>query len=75
MTREQKLTVDPVACTGHGVCAELLPELIDHDDWGYPRLPDRPLPARLHGAARRALTACPALALDLRDARPSTGRA
>jgi ferredoxin len=74
MTREQKLTVDPIACTGHGVCAELLPELIDLDDWGYPQLPDRPLPAHLHRTARRAVTACPALALDLRDSRPTTRR-
>ena len=66
MTRQQKMTVDPIACTGHGVCAELLPELIDLDDWGYPRLPDAPLPRHLNSAARRAVTACPTLALKLR---------
>ena len=31
-----RLTVDPIACTGHGACAELLPEWIVLDDWGYP---------------------------------------
>ena len=30
------LRVNPIACTGHGVCAELLPELIELDPWGYP---------------------------------------
>jgi ferredoxin len=29
------LKVNPIACTGHGVCAELLPELIAADEWGY----------------------------------------
>ena len=28
--------VNPIDCTGHGVCAELLPELISLDEWGYP---------------------------------------
>ena len=33
-----RLRVNPIACTGHGVCAELLPELIKLDPWGYPLL-------------------------------------
>ena len=31
-----RLRVNPIACSGHGVCAELLPELITLDEWGYP---------------------------------------
>ena len=31
-----ELVVDRIACDGYGMCAELLPELIDLDDWGYP---------------------------------------
>jgi ferredoxin len=58
-----KLRVNPIACTGHGVCAELLPELITLDEWGYPLLAERPVPERLTKLAKRAVTDCPALAL------------
>jgi ferredoxin len=59
------MRVDPVACTGHGVCASLLPELITLDEWGYPLLADRPVPPALERRARRAVRDCPALALRL----------
>ena len=32
------LQVDRIRCDGYGMCAELLPELIELDDWGYPIL-------------------------------------
>jgi ferredoxin len=57
------LRVNPIACTGHGVCAELLPELIAVDEWGYPLIDPRPVPRALERGARRAVSACPALAL------------
>jgi ferredoxin len=60
-----KLRVNPIACRGHGVCAELLPELITLDEWGYPLLADEPVPAYLGRQARRTVTDCPALALFL----------
>jgi len=60
-----RLSVDPISCTGHALCAELLPELIALDRWGYPVLADQPVPANLSGRARRAVTDCPALALRL----------
>ena len=69
----EELVVDPIACTGHGLCAELLPERIVLDDWGYPMI-DRPIPANLHDHAVRAVNACPALALRLRRARSDAGR-
>jgi ferredoxin len=65
----KQLTVNPIACSGHGLCAELLPELVAADEWGYPVIDDRPVPARLARQARRAVTDCPALALLLTDAR------
>ena len=58
------LQVDPIACTGHGLCADLLPELIELDEWGYPILADG-VPPDLVAHARRAVNACPALALRL----------
>ena len=63
-----RLRVNPITCDGHGVCAELLPELITLDEWGYPVLDGRPVPARLERRARRAVASCPALALLLSPA-------
>jgi ferredoxin len=66
-----QLRVNPVACCGHGVCAELLPELVTLDDWGYPLLrADGVVPGRLVRMARRAVTGCPALALSLSPHQP-----
>ena len=59
-----ELRVNPIACTGHGLCADLLPELIELDEWGYPILADS-VPPDLVAHARRAVNACPALALRL----------
>ena len=67
MPDRSRLRVNPVACSGHGACAELLPELISLDEWGYPVLADAPVPPALDRPARRAVAACPALALLLTD--------
>lgn len=61
------LRVNPIACKAHGVCIEMLPELIGRDPWGYPVVAERPVPAQLLGLARRAVDACPTLALLLGD--------
>jgi ferredoxin len=67
MARQTMLRVNPVACSGHGLCAELLPELVTADEWGYPLISDRDVPAWLIPDARRAVGLCPALALRLSD--------
>ena len=63
-----RISLDPVRCAGHGLCAVLLEERITLDEWGYPRVDDRPLddgrPAR---RARRAVRACPRRALAIGD--------
>ncbi len=64
MTMAVKLQIDPIACTGHGLCADLLPELIELDEWGYPIIRDS-VPPGLAAHARRAVNACPTLALRL----------
>lgn len=69
MREELRLRVDPIACTGHGICAELLPELIYLDDWGYPILSDVAIETPLMEDVRRAIAACPALALRLERTR------
>jgi ferredoxin len=58
-----RLRVNPIACEAHGMCAELLPERIALDDWGYPILDERPIPRALLDHARRAAQACPTFAL------------
>jgi ferredoxin len=57
-----------ILCAAHGVCAELLPELIGLDPWGYPILRKEPVPPSLIPLAKRAVTDCPALALLLGQA-------
>ncbi|MDN3359794.1 ferredoxin [Actinomadura sp. DC4] len=56
-----RLRVNPITCTGHALCAELLPEAISLDEWGYPIL--SPVSDELLPLARRAVTDCPTLAL------------
>ena len=65
MSRHLVMRVDPIACTGHGLCAELLPERIRLDDWGYPIIDGEPVPEELVALARKAADACPTLALKL----------
>jgi len=66
---KKHLRIDPIACDGHGLCAELFPEWIALDDWGYPIIDERPVPSALEGHARRAIRECPKLALRLQPAR------
>jgi len=62
---KHRLAVNPIACTGHGICAQMLPELIGTDEWGYPIVADRPVPRELSSLAKRAVRLCPTLALRL----------
>jgi ferredoxin len=62
---EPRLRINPIACKGNGLCAELFPEMISLDEWGYPILDPRPVPEDLTGHARRAVSVCPVLALRL----------
>lgn len=64
-----RLHIDWTRCDGHGACAELLPELLAHDDWGFPlsrsgaREPE--VPSALLDHAEHAVIACPLMALKL----------
>ena len=60
-----RLRLDPIVCDGHGVCADLFPERVTLDDWGYPIVDNEPIGRDLRGHARRAVAACPVLALKL----------
>jgi ferredoxin len=69
------LHVDPIACDGQGLCAELFPEWIELDDWGFPIVDGTPVPPGLEEHARRAVKECPKLALRLSVAPAARSRA
>ena len=64
--------IDRIACDGYGTCAELLPEMIRLDEWGYPIISPGPVPSDLLGHARMAVDTCPVLALRLVHAARAT---
>jgi ferredoxin len=66
----QRLVVNFIKCDAHGICAELFPEWIRLDDWGYPIIEPGPVPPALLVHARRAVVACPAVALMLSKVEP-----
>jgi ferredoxin len=44
MTADTRLRVDPIACDGRKLCAEILSELITLDHWGFPIIRDTDVP-------------------------------
>jgi ferredoxin len=66
-TSRLSLGVDRISCDGRGYCAELLPEMIRLDDWGYPIVSSERVPDHLLDHARRAVAACPLLAIRLAE--------
>jgi len=60
-----RLEIDRIACDAYGTCAELLPEGIDLDEWGYPIIAPGNVPLHLVDLAKRAVDSCPVLALRL----------
>jgi ferredoxin len=63
VTVSRRLRVNPIACEAHGMCAEILPERITLDEWGYPVIDGEPLEPGLVRNALRAAQACPTFAL------------
>ncbi|NUT71695.1 ferredoxin [Pseudarthrobacter sp. C4D7] len=77
------LHIDWTSCDGRGLCTELLPGVLDRDDWGYPlargksgrERTDVPLRDADREAAHEAVRLCPKLALSLWDGeKPEPGR-
>ena len=62
-----KLEIDWTRCDGHGLCAELLPDRIARDEWGFPLIRARRRRARTSEDVRRVVAVCPALALRLEN--------
>jgi ferredoxin len=69
-----RLVIDPIACDGHGLCADLYPEGIVLDDWGFPRVREPGVAPHQLPHARRAVSACPKLALQLQPDQETTDR-
>lgn len=63
-----RLVVDPILCDGRGLCAELFPERVTLDDWGFPMIDPEAIPVHQLRDARRATQLCPVLALRLEPA-------
>lgn len=72
---ELELRVNPIACDGHGLCAELFPERVRLDEWGFPIVDGTPIPKQLEKHARRAVAECPVVALALVERRAAAGDA
>ena len=68
---EARLTIDWTRCRGHGLCAHIVPELVQLDRQGFPEMLDMPVPQWLERGARQAVQMCPALALRLIPASPA----
>jgi ferredoxin len=68
----RRLRVNPILCDGYGYCAEIVPELITVDDWGFPIVNARPIEDdNLARLARRAVATCPRLALVIEETVPA----
>jgi ferredoxin len=66
MAKAFTLQWNPTACDGLGYCAELLPDLIGTDEWGYPIVASSAVvPPELLAGARQAVKFCPRRALTL----------
>ena len=59
----EKIFVDWTLCQGHGLCADIIPELIRLNPDGYPSVADAMVPVHMQGRAQRAVRRCPALAM------------
>lgn len=59
-----RLRVDWPACRAHGLCHELLPEIVRLDEWGYPIVTSE-VDDEHRPDAKAAVKACPRLALRL----------
>lgn len=65
---KRRLRINPTLCEGYGYCAELVPELITLDDWGFPIVSNREIADDgLLNLSRRAVATCPRLALMIEE--------
>lgn len=75
MAVKRRLAVDPILCDGRGLCAELAPDRVTLDDWGFPIIDSKPLGVNDLQDAKRAVNACPVLALRIEKVPDLSARA
>ncbi|MFJ8936030.1 NADH-ubiquinone oxidoreductase-F iron-sulfur binding region domain-containing protein [Streptomyces sp. NPDC102365] len=63
----QKIYVDWTLCRGHGLCADILPEVFQLGADGFPTVAQAQVPRYAEAKALRAVRRCPALALRLEE--------
>ena len=62
-----KLRIDEDACTGHGRCYVLAPELFEPDEYGHGSLLADEVPPGLADQARLAAANCPERAITVEE--------
>ncbi|MGW3492286.1 NADH-ubiquinone oxidoreductase-F iron-sulfur binding region domain-containing protein [Streptomyces sp. NPDC001020] len=63
----RKIFVDWTLCRGHGLCADILPEVFELGADGFPTVAQAPVPRYAEAKALRAVRRCPALALRIEE--------
>jgi ferredoxin len=63
----QKIFVDWTLCRGHGLCADILPEVFELGADGFPTVAQAQVPRYAEAKALRAVRRCPALALRIEE--------
>ena len=66
----QKIYVDWTLCRGHGLCADILPEVFELGADGFPTVAQAQVPRYAEAKAVRAVRRCPALALRIEEETP-----
>jgi ferredoxin len=59
------LAIDWTRCDGHGLCAALMPQRFERDEWGFPIVRNPSVSPAEEDDMRHVISACPALALRL----------
>ena len=65
--REMKLHIDADACTGHGRCYVLAPEVFEPDDEGHSIVLHEEVPPEYEAKARLGVDNCPEQAISIVD--------
>ncbi|MEV6961508.1 NADH-ubiquinone oxidoreductase-F iron-sulfur binding region domain-containing protein [Streptomyces sp. NPDC051207] len=63
----RRIHVDWTLCRGHGLCADLLPEVFQLGADGFPTVAQADIPRYAEAKAMRAVRRCPALALRIEE--------
>jgi ferredoxin len=69
-----RIIINPADCDGFGFCAQILPELLSLDEWGFPVVREDEVPESLVQAARLAAHLCPRKAVLLLESRNTESR-